>query len=49
MNMKTEDIISWLERWILVSETVDEDSVSLLLHCPVLLAYNEPSNWQLIY
>ncbi|KAF4517868.1 hypothetical protein B566_EDAN001822 [Ephemera danica] len=48
-TMKTEDMVSWLTRWVTVSKAVDEDSFSLLLHCPILLAYNEPSNWVLIY
>lgn len=26
-----------------------DKSISMLLHCPILLAYNEPTNWKLIY
>ncbi|KAL3285063.1 hypothetical protein HHI36_019187 [Cryptolaemus montrouzieri] len=48
-NMKNEDMINWLNKWIKVSRAIDQDSVSLLLHCPILLGYNEPSNWTLIY
>lgn len=49
MNMKNEDMVNWLKGWIAVSSEIDKDSLSLLLHCPILLAYNEPTNWQLIY
>ncbi|XP_044752239.1 LETM1 domain-containing protein 1 [Coccinella septempunctata] len=48
-NMKNEDMINWLNKWIKVSKTIDYDSASLLLHCPILLGYNESSNWTLIY
>ncbi|XP_044252605.1 LETM1 domain-containing protein 1 [Tribolium madens] len=49
MNMRNEDMIDWLNNWIKISNVVDRESWSLLLHCPILLAYNEPSNWTLIY
>jgi hypothetical protein len=48
-NMRNEDMISWLNNWIAISSAVDKENLSLLLHCPILLAYNEPSNWSLIY
>jgi hypothetical protein len=48
-NMRSEDMISWLNNWIAISSAVDKENLSLLLHCPILLAYNEPSNWSLIY
>lgn len=48
-NMRHEDMIKWMSQWITISNEIDRDSLSLLLHCPILLAYNEPSNWQLIY
>lgn len=48
-NMRNEDIIEWLEKWMKISESVDKNSFSLLLHAPILLAYNQPSNWTLIY
>ncbi|XP_039287361.1 LETM1 domain-containing protein 1 [Nilaparvata lugens] len=44
-NMKTEDMITWLNAWLTISKEVDEHSYSLLLHCPILLSYNHPSNW----
>nr|CAD7195531.1 unnamed protein product [Timema douglasi] len=49
VNMKTDDAVEWLDQWILISKQVDKTSWSLLLHCPILLAYNQPSNWSLIY
>ncbi|KAF5273262.1 hypothetical protein FQR65_LT04684 [Abscondita terminalis] len=48
-NMKHEDMIEWMTKWLIISSEVNKNSLSLLLHCPVLLAYNEPTNWQLIY
>lgn len=48
-NMKNEDMITWLQTWLTISKEVDKYSFSLLLHCPILLAYNHPSNWHLIY
>ncbi|KAK7863709.1 hypothetical protein R5R35_003095 [Gryllus longicercus] len=47
-NMKTEDIVEWLQDWLTVSQEVDKNSWSLLLHCPILLGYNQPSNWSLL-
>jgi len=49
ITMKTEDMIHWLTQWIVVSQVVDRSSLSLLLHCPILLGYNQPSNWMLIH
>lgn len=42
-------MIRWMNHWIELSNEVDKDSLSLLLHCPILLGYNQPSNWRLIY
>jgi hypothetical protein len=49
VTMKMEDMVHWLTQWISVSEAVDTTSLSLLLHCPILLGYNQPSNWILIH
>ncbi|CAH0547408.1 unnamed protein product [Brassicogethes aeneus] len=49
MNMKSEDMIKWLNSWIQISSEVDRESLSLLLHVPILLGYNQPTNWLLIY
>ncbi|XP_034254225.1 LETM1 domain-containing protein 1 isoform X2 [Thrips palmi] len=49
VNMCTEDLRLWLSQWMKISTQVDQTSLSLLLHCPVLLAYNKPSNWALFH
>ncbi|XP_057672516.1 LETM1 domain-containing protein 1 [Diorhabda carinulata] len=48
-NLSNEEMIKWLGDWIKLTDSVDKDSYSLLLHAPILLAYNAPSNWKLIY
>ncbi|KAJ8922143.1 hypothetical protein NQ315_004078 [Exocentrus adspersus] len=48
-NLKNEEMITWLTDWMKVSSKVDKHCYSLLLHSPVLLGYNAPSNWSLIY
>lgn len=48
-HVKNEDLVDWLNQWIKISQKIDKDSYSLLLHCPILLGYNQPSNWSLIY
>ncbi|XP_063239998.1 LETM1 domain-containing protein 1 isoform X2 [Bacillus rossius redtenbacheri] len=46
---RLEELAGWLARWLAVSCHVDDTCWSLLLHCPVLLAYNHPANWVLIH
>lgn len=48
-NMSIESMRNWLDQWFIISNAVNEDSISLLLHSPILLAYNHPTNWILIY
>lgn len=48
-NMSIESMRSWLEQWLIVSASVDQNNISLLLHSPILLAYNHSTNWILIY
>ncbi|KAJ8866193.1 hypothetical protein PR048_033717 [Dryococelus australis] len=48
-NVRLEELAGWLGQWLVVSQHVDDSCWSLLLHCPVLLAYNHPSNWALIH
>lgn len=48
-NMSQESMKEWLEQWLTVSTHINESSISLLLHCPILLAYNHSTNWILIY
>lgn len=48
-NMSIENMRSWLEQWLTVSASVDKNNISLILHSPILLAYNHTTNWILIY
>lgn len=48
-NLSAESMIEWLQEWVKVSLVVNEDSISLLLHLPILLTYNHPNNWILIH
>nr|XP_018917575.1 PREDICTED: LETM1 domain-containing protein 1 isoform X1 [Bemisia tabaci] len=48
VNVKNEELVQWLNQWVQLSEKVDEKTYSLLLHYPILLAYNHPSNWFLL-
>lgn len=48
-HLSNQDMRNWLSQWLSVSEHLDKESYSLLLHCPVFLAYNHPQNWVLIY
>ncbi|XP_046606216.1 LETM1 domain-containing protein 1 [Neodiprion virginianus] len=49
VNMSTDDMRNWLGSWLTVSSTVEKKNISLLLHCPILLAYNHETNWTLLY
>ncbi|XP_022920025.1 LETM1 domain-containing protein 1 isoform X2 [Onthophagus taurus] len=49
MNLSNQEMQTWLSNWIWISNHVDKNSLSLLLHCPILLGYNHPNNWRLIY
>uniref|UniRef100_A0AAG5DJ29 Letm1 RBD domain-containing protein n=1 Tax=Anopheles atroparvus TaxID=41427 RepID=A0AAG5DJ29_ANOAO len=48
-NLSAESMIDWLQEWVKVSLVVNEDSISLLLHLPILLTYNHTNNWILIH
>ncbi|XP_029051877.1 LETM1 domain-containing protein 1 [Osmia bicornis bicornis] len=48
-NMSLKSMRNWLDQWCIISNTVNENTISLLLHSPILLAYNHPTNWILIY
>lgn len=49
VNVSQAESSIWLEDWLKISAGVNEDSWSLLLHAPVLLGYNQPSNWLLLH
>ncbi|XP_059055254.1 LETM1 domain-containing protein 1 [Achroia grisella] len=48
-HLSNNDMRDWLQKWLMVSENVDKQSYSLLLHSPIFFAYNHPQNWVLIY
>lgn len=48
-NMSNEDLIAWLEQWIQISKVIDPRNFSLYLHLPILITYNHPNNWKLLY
>lgn len=48
-NLNNQDMKDWLRQWLFVSKNIDESAYSLILHCPILFAYNHPQNWVLIY
>lgn len=48
-NLSDDEMIEYLRKWVMISEVVDGESVSLYLHLPILLAYNHPNNWVLIH
>ncbi|KAF0290911.1 LETM1 domain-containing protein 1 [Amphibalanus amphitrite] len=48
-NLPHEQLAWWLSEWATVSASIEPAAVSLLLHCPLLLGYNQPTNWQLRY
>lgn len=48
-NMSTATMMEYLKNWLTVSQEVDSSSYSLLLHLPIFLAYNQPSNFALLY
>jgi len=42
--MSSESMRNWLEQWLVISTSVNENNISLLLHSPILLAYNYSTN-----
>ncbi|XP_017772822.1 PREDICTED: LETM1 domain-containing protein 1 [Nicrophorus vespilloides] len=47
-NLQTEYMIDYMKDWIRLSEAVDADSLSLLLHAPIFLGYSQASNIELL-
>lgn len=40
----------WLDQWIQITKHVESsENLSFFLHLPILLTYNHPNNWKLIY
>jgi hypothetical protein len=48
-NLSNQEMIDWLRGWVQVSLALSSQHYSLLIHLPVLLTYNFPNNWALIY
>lgn len=48
-NLSSDMMIDWLKKWVDVSLMIDGTNVSLLLHLPILIGYNHPNNWILLY
>ena len=46
-NVPCHQLAWWLAEWAAVSAEMGPAAVSLLLHCPLLLGYNQPTNWLL--
>ncbi|XP_014261576.1 LETM1 domain-containing protein 1 isoform X2 [Cimex lectularius] len=48
-NMNSEDTVIWLNEWIQLTTRMKDENWSYVLHLPILMAYNHPSNWVLIH
>lgn len=48
-NLSTDMMVDWLKKWIDISVKIDGTNTSLLLHLPILIGYNSPNNWILLY
>lgn len=48
-NLSANMMVDWLKQWIDVSLMIDGNNVSLFLHLPILIGYNYPNNWILLY
>lgn len=48
-NLSSDMMIDWLKQWVDVSLMIDGSNISLFLHLPILIGYNYPNNWILLY
>ncbi|KAG4079683.1 hypothetical protein HA402_009069 [Bradysia odoriphaga] len=48
-NLSTDMMVDWLKQWVDISTKIDGTNISLLLHLPILIGYNSPNNWILLY
>lgn len=48
-NMSNEAMIEWLQSWVDVSIPVDGSNISMFFYLPILIGYNHPNNWKLLY
>jgi len=47
-NTSHDDMVEFIQQWLSISSTIQPHSYALLLHLPILLAYNNPNNWALL-
>lgn len=48
-NLTNDELKKFLDDWLEVSQHINGQNFSLYLHLPILLTYNHPNNWKLIY
>lgn len=48
-TLSNDEMIAWLREWMKVSMNINIDVVSLYLHLPIFLTYNQPNNWRLTH
>lgn len=48
-NLSNDMMVDWLKQWIEISDKIDGSNISLLVHLPILIGYNSPNNWILLY
>lgn len=48
-SLTNVEMIEWLEQWVEVSIAVDGSNISMFLYLPILIGYNHPNNWKLLY
>lgn len=49
-GLSDNELTRWLEQWLEVTKGINSsEQLSFFLHLPILLTYNHPNNWKLIY
>jgi len=48
VGMTRDEMLNWINNWLFIARNVEGSSLSLLLHCPLFLGYNQPTNWRLL-
>lgn len=49
-ELSDDDLARWLDQWLQVTKHIEDNQyLSLFLHLPILLTYNHPNNWKLLY
>merc|ERR1711976_780268 len=44
-DLTRDEMLDYIERWLAVSEHLDKDSISLLLHLPIFIGYNSANRF----